>query len=68
MGRIVGRPDAANENPSIPAPFDGIEGGTRVRPHADLPFEQRHPELADYQPDLTGKIEGENVDSVDDRG
>ena len=59
MGRVMGQQDAANENPSIPAADDGIVGGYHIRPHPDLPFEQRHPELVDYQPDLTGKIEGD---------
>ena len=53
------RQDAANENPSIPAGFEGNDGGYHIRPHPDLPFEEREPGLVDYQPDLGGAIQGE---------
>jgi len=59
MGRMMGKEDAANENPSIPAGFEGELGGCCIRPLPDLPFEDREPALVGYQPDLTGKIEGD---------
>ena len=59
MVGMMGSKDAANENPSIPAADDGIASGKGIRPHPDLPFEERHPALVDYQPDLTGKVEGD---------
>ena len=59
MGSIVGQAHHPDENPSIPAPLDGIVGGEGIRPLPDLPFEDREPALVGYQPDLTGKIEGD---------
>lgn len=59
MVRMMDSKDAANENPSIPAGFDGEFDGCGLRHTPDLPFEEREPALVDYQPDLTGKIEGD---------
>ena len=36
-------------------------GGQRIRPHPDLPFEEREPGLVDYEPDLGGKRQGDEA-------
>ena len=59
--RMGDREPAANENPSIPAGFGGELGGYHIRPHPDLPFEDREPGLAGYQPDLGGAIQGSDA-------
>lgn len=64
MGRTVGQTHHAEQKPSIPAADDGVGGGRGIRPQPDLPFEQRHPELVDYQPDLGGAIQGSDMDSA----
>lgn len=59
MVRMMGQQDASDQNPSIPA-ADGPEfDGGCLRHTPDLPFEEREPGLVDYQPDLTGKVEGD---------
>ena len=65
MGRTMAKTHHPEHNPSIPAPLDGISGGHSIRPHADLPFEQREPALVDYQPDLGGAKQGEDAACCD---